>query len=439
MKSTALNEFTSLPALDRPNAALAPSTLPPVPNPGLYIHIPFCFHKCHYCDFYSLPGQTNERMHRFVDLLLAEADLWAHSPTGPLVRPQTIFIGGGTPTLLPLASMLRLITGLRQRFDLSNLNEFTIEANPATVTPEYCAALCQHAVTRLSFGAQSFHAAELALLERHHNPSDVAASIQTARAAGFKRLNVDLIYAIPGQDLPSFAYSLDSVIALQPEHISAYNLTYEPDTPLAIKKRQGDITPVDEDTELQMLHHARRRLAFAGYHAYEISNHARPAEECRHNLLYWDGGSYIGLGPSAASHLDGLRFRNQPHLGDWEHSIQSQTLPAIDLEHLCPLRRAGELAMLQLRLATGINFSQFTSQTHFDPRHLWPTLLTHLHQLCLIELDNHGFRLTPQGINVADAIAAEFLDPEPGTPTTSLTPTPHADTPTLRHPDTPES
>ncbi|MCY2950992.1 MAG: coproporphyrinogen-III oxidase family protein [Planctomycetota bacterium] len=392
MKSTALNDFTSLPALDRPNAALAPSTLPPVPIPGLYIHIPFCFHKCHYCDFYSLPGQTNERMHRFVHLLLAEADLWAHSPTGPLVRPQTIFIGGGTPTLLPLAYMLRLITGLRQRFDLSNLNEFTIEANPATVTPEYCAALYQHAVTRLSFGAQSFHAAELAVLERRHNPSDVAASIQTARAAGFKRLNVDLIYAIPGQDLPSFAYSLDSVIALQPEHISAYNLTY-----------------------------------------------ARPTEECRHNLLYWNGGSYIGLGPSAASHLDGLRFRNQPHLGDWEQAIQSQTLPAIDLEHLCPLRRAGELAMLQLRLATGINFSQFTSQTHFDPRHLWPTLLTHLHQLSLIELDNHGFRLTPQGINVADAIAAEFLDPEPGTPTTSLTPTPHADTPTLRHSDAPES
>lgn len=399
------------------NEATLPRRLPENEVPGLYVHIPFCFHKCHYCDFYSLPNQSVERMQRFVDLILKEADSWGQKRRGPLVRPRTVFFGGGTPTLLPLESMRQLLRGLRERFDFSELNEWTIEANPATVTAEYCAMLAEERIDRLSFGAQSFIPEELAILERHHKPADVSGSIALAREAGFARLNVDLIYAIPGQDLKSWAYSLDAALALNVEHISCYNLTYEPNTPIAVKKRLGAIQAVGEDLELQMLHYTRQRLTEAGYRPYEISNYARPGEACRHNLLYWNGGSYVGLGPSAASHVEGWRWRNRPHLGDWERAIEAGSLPAIDVEHLGPRRRAGELAMLQLRLDTGIVFDDFAQQTGFDARVLYGDLLGRLEKVGLIHRDTKGFRLSERGINVADAIAAEFLeDPEEDTP-----------------------
>ena len=384
--------------------------LPPVRTDGLYVHIPFCPHKCHYCDFYSVTQQSPDRMHRFVDLILREADFWAGSACAPRPVPRTIFSGGGTPSLLPLDDMARLLSGLRSRFDLRGLSEWTVECNPATVSPEYCSMLRQSGVDRLSFGAQSFNPAELSLLERHHLPSDVAQMMTMARDAGFRHVNVDLIYAIPGQSLDSWSRSLRAAVELQSEHISAYNLTYEPHTPLAVKKRLGQITPVDEQTELAMLRMARETLAEAGYFAYEISNYARAGEECRHNLLYWNGGNYIGLGPSAASHVEGHRWRNRPHLGEWEQAVNNGELPAVDVEHLTPRQRAGELVMLQLRLAGGVRFEQFKAKLQQDPKELYALLLERLERIGLIRIDNECFALTEKGINVADAVAGEFLE-----------------------------
>jgi oxygen-independent coproporphyrinogen III oxidase len=387
--------------------------LPDVAVPGLYVHVPFCFHKCHYCDFYSITRQEPQRMERFVDLILREADGWAGGDRGPTVVPKTIFIGGGTPSLLPQAAMERLLRGLRQRFDFSQLTEWTVECNPATVSIDYCAMLRACGVDRLSFGAQSFAAGELAVLERHHAVEDVFKTVQIARAARFRRLNVDLIYAIPGQSMESWRRSLAAAVALDTEHVSAYNLTYEPNTPIAVKKRLGTITPVDEDTELEMLHVARRTLAEAGFAAYEISNYARPGEECRHNLLYWNGGSYIGLGPSAASHVDGHRWKNRPHLGEWESAIEADTLPTTDVEHLTPRQRAGELVMLQLRLAKGVRFQDIQTATGLRAQDAYNAVLKMLITSGLIEMNQEGFALSERGINVADAVAAEFLETEP--------------------------
>jgi oxygen-independent coproporphyrinogen-3 oxidase len=212
-----------------------PSKLPPIAIPGLYVHIPFCFHKCHYCDFYSITQQTPQRMSLYVDLLLSEAATWASRGRGPTVQPQTVFFGGGTPSLLPLAEMRRLIAGLRNMFDFSQTTEWTVECNPATVFSEYASMLRESGVTRLSFGAQSFDRDELKTLERHHDPDDVARSVTIARQAGFKRINVDLIYAIPGQDVFSWNDSLESAVSLGTEHISCYALTYEPNTPMTMK------------------------------------------------------------------------------------------------------------------------------------------------------------------------------------------------------------
>lgn len=376
---------------------------------GLYVHIPFCFHKCHYCDFYSITRQSPERMDRFVDRILLEAEFWTDNSVNVVLRPRTVFFGGGTPSLLPVEQMRRLIQGLRSRINLSEVNEWTVEANPATVSLDYCRMLRESGVDRLSFGAQSFNRAELAALERHHDPEDVPRSVEIARGAGFDRINVDLIYAIPGQDLVGWARSLEEAIALGTTHLSCYGLTYEPNTPLAVKKRLGMIRPAEETVELEMFYHTRSRLNNAGMPAYEISNFARAAEECRHNVGYWTGGSYAGLGPAAASHVEGHRFRNRPHLGEWEQSVDRRELPVIDYEILSPKARAGELAMLMLRLSRPVNFEDFTARSGFDPRVLFADPLERLSRAGLLAVDHLGFGLTERGLALADAVAAEFL------------------------------
>jgi oxygen-independent coproporphyrinogen-3 oxidase len=389
------------------NGALPP--LPAVPVPALYVHVPFCFHKCHYCDFYSITRQTPERMERFVDRILAEADFWTDARRDPTIQPATIFFGGGTPSLLPAAAMQRLIVGLRKRFNLSKTTEWTVEINPATADGEYCQMLREQGVDRLSFGAQSFRPGELALLERHHDPADVPRSLEIARSAGFKRLNLDLIFALPNQTLPDWSHSLESAIALETTHLSCYALTYEPNTAMAVRLRLGQFTAAAETTELEMLHHTRDRLRSLGMTPYEVSNFAAPGQECRHNLNYWTGGDYLALGPSGASHVQGVRWKNRPHLGEWENAIDAGDLPAVDVESLTPRQRAGELAMLMLRLENGLNFSDFTARLGIDARELFVEQINKLLRLKMLEISPSALRLTPTGLNVADAVAAEFL------------------------------
>ncbi len=396
-------------SLQQSSPALRPADLPAAIIPALYVHIPFCFHKCHYCDFYSITRQEPDRMSRFVDRLLLEADQWMH--TAQTLQPRTVFFGGGTPSLLPLLEMQRLIQGLRKRFDFADCIEWTVEANPATVTLDYCQMLAETGVNRISMGAQSFNAAELAILERHHNPDDVPRSLDIARRAGIRRLNLDLIYAIPGQTLSTWMNSLEQAIALNTDHLSCYGLTYEPNTPLAVRRRLGQIRSIVEpDSEIEMLRATRKRLAAAGFSAYEISNYSRPNQECRHNLHYWTGGDYLSLGPSAASHVQGCRWRNRPHLGEWENAVDSRQLPAVEVEFLPPLQRAGELAMLMLRLSTGITLSAFAARTGHDARTLFAEVIDRLAPHNLLIVSETSIRLSEAGLVVSDSIAAEFLE-----------------------------
>ena len=269
--------------------------------------------------------------------------------------------------------------------------------------------LRQFGVTRISMGAQSFNPVELRLLERNHDPEDVPRSVDLVRQAGFERLNVDLIYAVPGQTLQGWMTNLESALSLKTQHLSCYGLTYEPNTPLAVRKRLGQIHPTEESTELEMLRQTRRRLAAANLPAYEISNYATPGQECRHNLIYWMGENYIGIGPSAASHVSGWRWKNLPHLGQWESAMEAGELPTADVEQLSPKRRAGELAMLQLRLRRGIDFSDFQARTDYDARVLFSDVAARFNRAGLLDLDDNGIRLTESGLPVADGVAAEFL------------------------------
>jgi oxygen-independent coproporphyrinogen-3 oxidase len=193
--------------------------------------------------------------------------------------------------------------------------------------------------------------------------------------------------------------------------MSCYGLTYELNTPMAVKKRLGHFVGAEDAVELQMMHQTRKRLGEKGMPAYEVSNYAAAGEECRHNLMYWTGGNYIGLGPSAASHVEGWRWRNRPHLGEWEQAIDAGMLPATEVETLSAERRAGELAMLMLRLTPGVGYADFIDRTGYDARVIYPEQLRQLGSAGLIIVDEAGFRLTEAGLNVADAVAGEFLLP----------------------------
>lgn len=346
-------------------------------------------------------------MARFVDLLLREADFWLDSPV--TVKPRTVFFGGGTPSLLPIAEMSRLVLGLRKRFDFSYCIEWTVEANPATVSAEYCRMLAEAGVNRISMGAQSFDRSELAILERHHEPDDVPRSLELVKSAGINRLNLDLIYGVPGQTLESWMQSLRRAVSLGTEHLSCYGLTYEPNTPLAVRKRLGLVRAIDPDLEIEMLRTTRDQLKSAGLFPYEISNYSRPGAECQHNLLYWNGGDYISLGPSAASHIQGTRWRNRPHLGEWENAIERGELPAVDVERLTLEQRAGELAMLMLRLSKGIDDSEFVARIGRDARSFFAEVIDRLAALGLLEVSERSIRLSERGLPVMDSIAGEFV------------------------------
>ena len=401
--------MTSLTVLPRPNEIAPPvlAALPAAKPAGLYVHVPFCFHKCHYCDFYSITRQTPERMGRFVDLVLREAELWRESPV--TLRPRTVFFGGGTPSLLPRDQMRRLLEGLHDRFDLGGVHEWTVEVNPATADLGYLKMLRAGGVDRLSFGAQSFDAGDLAILERHHEPGDVPRAVAMARDAAFERVSLDLIFAVPGQTLDGWRRSLEAALELSLTHLSCYGLTYEPNTPLAVRRRLGRVEAAAESLELEMFALTRRHLRDAGLPPYEISNYATRGQESLHNLGYWRGDGYIGLGPSAASHVEGVRFRNEPHLGRWETAVEGGGLAAVDVETLSPRQRQGELAWLNLRLAGGIDVADFAARTGVDPRLRFAGPLAEMVAAGLICDAGTHLRLTESGWPVADGVAAAFL------------------------------
>jgi oxygen-independent coproporphyrinogen-3 oxidase len=372
---------------------------------GLYVHVPFCVHKCHYCDFYSITRQTPGRMEQFVDRVLAEADQW-HDKTGSF---GTVFFGGGTPSLLPAVAMRRLCEGLRDRLDLDAVDEWTIECNPNHVDVAYFDTLVKSGVTRISFGAQSFVAAELIALERDHEPACVAPAIEAARRSGITRQSVDLLHAIPGQTARSLCYSLDQAIATGVSHVSCYGLTYEPNTPLTVRRRLGRVVASTEDEELDLFRLTRQHLRDTGLLPYETSNFARSGFECRHNLYYWAGENYLGLGPSAASHADGTRWRNEPHLGRWERRVDDGGLPIIDAERLAPADRAAELAWLNLRTTRGIDVPDFQHRTGRPPADWFGDTIDSLIDAKLLESNGVSLRLTERGTELTDAVAAELF------------------------------
>jgi len=369
-------------------------------GPGLYVHVPFCRAKCRYCGFYSRPIAEYDAG-AVVSAMIAEMELLE---SGDGIK--TIYIGGGSPSALEREHLLRLIARAKQQCPATQ--EFTVEVNPGQVDMNLLSELRTAGVNRLSIGAQSFIQRELDFLGRGHTVGCTRRVIRQGRSAGFDNISLDLIFAVPGTDLDSWKQNLRSAIELQPDHISAYGLSYEDGTPLSKDLAAGLIESVDEDTDRAMFELTIDELARAGIDQYEISNFARQDFECRHNLNYWANGSYAGIGPGAASYLHGTRSSNVADIDKYVRAVTSGESTVESSETLSGLERACETAVLNLRRRRGIDLAEFKSQTGYDALELFAEPIRRYQNLDLIEKDSGKVSLTRQALGIADSILCDF-------------------------------
>jgi len=343
---------------------------------GVYAHVPYCTTRCGYCDFNTYtaaelggpdapPGAARAT---WADAALAELDLAdrvLRAGGGAPAAASTVFVGGGTPTLLPPAELGRLVTGVRDRFGLAPDAEITTEANPETITPAVLDGLRAAGFTRLSLGMQATAPHVLATLDRRHTPGRPVAAVREAHAAGFASVSVDLIYGTPGETEEDLVDALAAAVACGADHVSAYALIVEPGTRLAARVRRGELPMPDDDVLADRYELVDATLSAAGFGWYEVSNWARTvADRCRHNLLYWTGGDWWGVGPGAHSHVGGVRWWNRKHPAAWARELAAAHTPAQAREVLDDEARHAEQVLLQLRLVEGLPLSRLTPAEH---------------------------------------------------------------------------
>ncbi len=371
---------------------------------GLYVHIPFCDSKCGYCDFYSV-ALKDRATKPLVEAVVNELDVRTASLEHAIT---TVFVGGGTPTTLPSDELRLILQAVSKSVGQAQLDEFTVEANPATVEHDKALLLQQCCVSRVSMGAQSFFPEELATLERLHTPEDIAPSVDTLRRAGIDQINLDLIFGIPGQTMKTWSQSLHRAIDLTPDHIACYGLTYEPQTRLTAMREANRITPCDEGLEADMYLLAIDELCAAGYRQYETSNFTRPGCESQHNLIYWRNQPFIGVGPSAAGCTGNRRYKNVPDLNAYVNMMLAQHHAEVEVETLDNDALMLESILMQLRLIEGLSIEAFQHRFDLDPREHFSSVLPHLVSLGNLIVTASHIALTPQGRLVADAVIREL-------------------------------
>jgi oxygen-independent coproporphyrinogen-3 oxidase len=376
---------------------------------SLYVHVPFCAQKCEYCAFYS-EASSGELINRYTSALVRELEIVAHD-----LRPKTIFFGGGTPSILNLRQWGQILRAL-EKFSLPGAEEFTVECNPATVSADKAKLFRDSGVNRISMGVQSLDEKLLDRLGRIHSREMVFKSFDLLRRAGFDNLNLDLMFAIPGQTMEIWRATLHEVMAMQSEHLSSYEVIYEDDTPLYEQLKAGKFS-VDENLACEMYEELVSTATHAGFQQYEIANFARgelngekiPARACRHNVNYWRGGSFYGLGPSATSYVRGVRTKNWSNTRLYCEQLEKGKRAIESSEELTPLRRAGETAAFGLRMNAGWPFEEFQRTTSFDLRDEWAQEMAQLTGRGWAARDPDNFHLTHQGLRFADAAAELFL------------------------------
>jgi oxygen-independent coproporphyrinogen-3 oxidase len=382
------------------------SLLPSDPPRAAYLHVPFCAHRCGYCNFTLVAGR-DDLIDGYLEAIAAEL-AWLGTP-----RPvDTLFFGGGTPTQLPADRLARLIQLARRWFPLADGYELSIEANPADVTDDLLAQLAELGVSRISLGGQSFDQAKLVRLERDHTPEQLSAAV-TISKRWMQSVSVDLIFGVPGESLAGWQHDLDTLLALKPDHVSTYGLTFERGTAFWSRLNHGQLARLDEDLEATMYAAAIDTLAAAGLEHYEVSNFARPGHRCRHNEIYWAGGGYYAAGPGAARFVDGRRELNHRSTTTWLRRVLGGQSPVAESEILPPADRARELLVFGLRRLAGVDRQSFCQVTGFEIDQLVGRELAELARLGLMRVEPDGVRLTRAGLFVSDAIWPRLLRPDP--------------------------
>ena len=371
--------------------------------PSLYIHIPFCISKCIYCDFNSIVTKS-----QIIDEYLQAIEQELQSATGKHSF-KTIFIGGGTPTVLNETQLDRLLNMISKHVDVTNLKEYTIEVNPGTLSDEKVIIMKNSHVGRISIGIQSFNDRYLKLLGRIHSANEAKDIFLNLREKGFNNISIDLIYGYPAQTLNEWKKDLRECCKLDPEHISAYCLTYEQGTPIVEMTDSGTLQKLSEEDELKMYEYTNDFLCDKGYNHYEISNFAKQDKECRHNTVYWENREYIGIGAGAFSYVNGERYCNIKSVKEYTSSSISKKRLICFSEKLPQKQRASEILIMALRMTSGISKKEFTQRSGFDLNELFEKQLNNLTQTGLISFDDERVKLTRKGLSVADSVMMEFV------------------------------
>jgi len=376
---------------------------------SLYVHVPFCAQKCAYCAFYS-EASSGELINRYVAALVREMEMVAHD-----LKPRTIFFGGGTPSLLNLRQWETILRAM-EKLNLLGAEEFTVECNPATVSADKAKLLRDFGVNRISMGVQSLDEKLLERLGRIHSREQVFKSFDILRRAGFENVNLDLMFAIPTQTMEIWRDTLREAMAMQGEHLSSYEVIYEDDTPLFHQLQAGEFS-VDENLACEMYDELVSTAARAGFQQYEIANFAKgelniekiPARACKHNVNYWRGRDFYGLGPSATGYVRGVRTKNWANTQLYCEQLEQGKRAIESREELPPLKRAGETAAFGLRMNSGWPFDEFRRTTNFDLREQWNSEMNQLAERGWGKISKDKFQLTKTGLRFADAAAEMFL------------------------------
>ena len=374
---------------------------------GLYIHIPYCIHKCGYCDFNSHPIKHDE-MDKYVDALMAEMNHYAKIySSNKIIR--TIFLGGGTPTTLAAYQLERILKECHKKFKIESSAEITIEANPATIDIEQLKSIRQAGYNRISIGVQSFDEKELKLLDRAHGPAEIHSTVDRAREAGFDNLSLDLMFAVPNQSLSNWENNLRQALDKNPEHLSTYNLTIEQGTAFAKLQANGKLTMPDDEHQLELYKRTIELLTNKGFHHYEISNFARPGKESRHNITYWKNTNTLGLGAGASSYMNGTRFKNINLPAHYIRQVVDKQTAVEHSETLEPRQAMGETILLGLRLLKGINIDKFEKRFHISFKNIFGNIISALKEQELITVEGDYLRLSKKGLFLADSVILEFI------------------------------
>ena len=374
---------------------------------GLYIHIPYCIHKCGYCDFNSHPIKQDEMDH-YIDALVVEMKHYAKIYTNTNII-KTIFLGGGTPTTLNPFQLERILKECVNEFTIASNAEITIEANPATVGIELMKSIRTMGYNRISIGVQSFDKAELKLLDRAHGPKEIHSTVDCARKAGFDNLSLDLMFAVPNQSLSSWENNLNKALEKNPEHLSTYNLTIEQGTAFSKLQSNGKLIMPEDGHQLELYKKTIERLTKKGFHHYEISNFARQGKECKHNITYWENTNTLGLGAGASSYMNGTRFKNINLPAHYIRQVKEKKI-AVEHSETLELRQAmGETIMLGLRLLQGISIPQFEKRFQISFINLFRNIISALKEKELVIIEKDYLRLSQKGLFWADSVTLEFI------------------------------